>query len=527
MKSRKNILLLLLLVLFLSCSKLQIPLIEKEKEIRRESVSEDAIINEDIVNFEIEKDSEEVLEPLPQEEIIDHTEVPEKTIEKKDFAKEFANIDMLKNSLVGIYVIDLKTGEEIAKYNENRIITPASVMKVITSATAIEVLGADTRLKTKLLYDGKINGNGKLLGDLYIKGEGDPTLGSDGIKNRDPEAFLYDWINKMKQLGIKEIEGDLIVLDDLFGYIGVEEKWLWEDFGTNYAPGTYGISIFDNLYTLYLASNSKKVKILGTKPEIKEIEFENRLKISANGRRDFSVRGIPLDNKRVLTGEVPANLNKIIVKSDIPDPGMFLGMYFKSKLSNAGIKIKGKVKTARITTKKPKNPKVIAVTDSPTIAEMVEVLLTRSDNHYTEHLFQLIKLKGISIKKFWKEKGIDTDALVMQDGSGLSRSDYLSAEILTKVLVYMYKNYPQFTELMPRGGYDGTVSDFLTPKVFSGEARIKSGSMSWIQSYAGYLKKDDKEIAFSILVNYWQGKRNDLKKEMEKFVNQIYFEELK
>lgn len=218
--------------------------------------------------------------------------------------------------------MDLESGEKIGTYNENIAITPASVLKVITSATALEVLGADTRLETKLLYDGSVDSEGVLKGNIYIVGGGDPTLGSDGIKIKQT-AFMEEWLEKIKSAKIKKVQGDIIVIDNLFGYVGVEEKWLWEDFGTSYGQGTYGISVFDNLYTLYLSSDSKTAKVTGTKPEIEGLKFDNRLKISPRGRRDFSVRGLPLENRRVLNGEVPVNQEKIVTKSDIPNPGLF------------------------------------------------------------------------------------------------------------------------------------------------------------------------------------------------------------
>ena len=477
----------------------------------------------------------ESLEEKPQEEIEEKSEEVEIEVQKKDTQVEnsivnekakvaienFVNLDMLKYSNVAIDIKDLESDEIIGSYNEKKVIIPASIMKVITSATALEVLGANTKLETKLLYDGKIDDLGVLVGDIYIVGGGDPTLGSDGIK-RDPTLFMKEWIASIKKAGIKKIKGDIIVIDNLFGYVGVEEKWLWEDLGTSYGQGTYGISIFDNLYTLYLKSDSKKVSIIETKPKIKNLKFDNRLKISSKGRKDFSVRGVPFENKRVLNGEVPANLEKIVTKSDIPNPGLFLGEYLKSSLESSNIHVNGEVKTSRTTIKKAKNPKTLAITQSVTIEEMVKVLLKRSDNHYTEHLYQLLKLEGIDINEFWKEKGIDTKALVMNDGSGLSRGDYVSAEILTEILTYMYKEYPEFVELLPRGGYEGTVIDFLEPNIFSGDVRVKSGSMGGIQSYTGYVEKNGKKYAFTIIVNHWNGSRNKLKNEMEKLIKSLF-----
>lgn len=480
-------------------------------EIKNEKIEDSDIVPK--VGEEVDK-KEEAKKVPTQAEISKLKKKESKAIEK------FINLEMLKYSNIGISIVDLQSGEKIATYNENKSITPASIMKVITSGAALEELGADTRLETKLLYDGSIDENGNLSGNIYIVGGGDPTLGSDGIK-REQTAFMKEWINKIQKAGIKSVKGDIIVIDNLFGYVGVEEKWLWEDFGTSYGQGTYGISVFDNLYTLYLNSDENSVKVTKVVPNIYGLKFENRLKISPRGRRDFSVRGLPFENRRVLNGEVPKN-SKIVTKSDIPNPGLFLGQYLKSSLKEVNIDVSGEVKTSRTTNKKPKNPKTLAITKSVTIEEMVKVLLKRSDNHYTEHLYQLLKLKDVDIEEFWKSKGIDTKALVMWDGSGLSRGDSVSAEILTEILVYMYKNYPEFVELLPRGGYQGTVSDFLEPEVFDGVVRVKSGSMSGIQSYTGYVTKDGKEFAFTIIVNHWNGSRNRLKDEMEKLIINLF-----
>ncbi|WP_291258697.1 D-alanyl-D-alanine carboxypeptidase/D-alanyl-D-alanine-endopeptidase [Fusobacterium sp.] len=542
----------LALVLLTGCSNTHIPVnILKNEDVAVEEIStenevkapgqilnelESEFYKEDENSEEIKSESIEREKAEPVETVVEEVknEAVEAKLEKKQEIQEkkitqtkeqqavesFVNLEMLQYSNIGISIVDLKKEKQVASYNEKRAVTPASIMKVITSSTAIQKLGADTKLETKLLYDGKIDPKGILTGDIYIIGGGDPTLGSDGVKI-DRMAFINEWIAKIKSSGIKGVKGDIIVIDNLFGYVGVEEKWLLEDFGTNYGQGVYGISVFDNLYTLTLNSGEKSIKVLDVNPKIPGLKFENRLKISPKGRRDFSVRGLPLENKRVLTGEVPKN-SKIVVQSDIPNPGLFLGEYLKSNLNSANIKVSGKVKTARDTSKRAKNPKILAVTKSVPIKEMVRILLKRSDNHYTEHLFQLLKLQDINIEEFWKEKGIDTKVLNMDDGSGLSRGDYVSAELLTGIVTYMYKNYPAYIKLLPRGGYEGTVQDFLDPKKFDGEVRVKSGSMSGIQSYTGYIKKDGKEYIFTIIVNHWNGSRRKLKNEMEKLLIDLF-----
>ena len=442
-----------------------------------------------------------------------------------NIVKEFVGAEIVEHGDLSFHVVDLKTGKVIADHRGKNALVPASVMKIVTSGAALEVMGRDKTLETKLIYEGKIDKNGVLKGNLYIQGGGDPTLGSDGIAVA-PETFLADWIKEMKKAGINFVNGDIIVLDDLFGYEGIPGKWLWEDMGTDYAPGTYGISIFDNLYTLYLSSGvpGTTPKITGTKPQMKDLIFDNHAVVSPDGKRDIYVSGVPFENKRGFYGIVPENRAEITIKSDIPDPGFFLGQYFADYMKKNGIKFDGKVTTARLTAKRPKNGVVLAVTKSVPVPEIIRVLLTRSDNHYAEHLFQLLeKIEGINVVEFWKEKGMDVDSLTMKDGSGLSRGDTLSAKLLTDILVYMDgKKEFKFEELLPIAGQDGTVAKFLKETPLSGNARVKSGSMSGIQSYAGYLEKNGKRYAFAIIVNHWNGDRADLRNEMEKLLNGLF-----
>ena len=502
----------LVLVSFLAVSCSKIPIISGQEFVPIDTQHE---------SFDLDK-PQFTQEPKAEEIEIETVENIEEEEIKEDNQKcDVVVGNLLKNSNMSYYAVDLDTGKVLVDHRGENVATPASVMKIVSSAAAFEILGKDTTLKTKLLYDGTIDKNGVLKGNIYIQGAGDPTLGSEFFKG-DREAFIKQWIASIKKAGIKTIKGNVIVIDDLFGYNGVSSKWLLEDLASGYGQGAYGVSIFDNLSTLYITSDANKGKVTKSIPELKNVSFVNSMKISPKGRTDVSVRGLPFNNTRELIGEIPANRKNIIVKSDIPDPGLFLGEYFKNKVSADGIKITGNVKTSRTTKVRPKNPKELAVTESKTISEIINVILVKSNNHYAEHMFNLLQVNGINLNKFWKEKGIDTSSLGVYDGSGLSRADYISSKVLTEILIYMYKNQPEYIKLLPRAGYEGTVVNFLTVQNFDGEARLKSGSMSGVQSYAGYLDKDGKNIAFAMIINQWNGTRRQVKKEMERLLKQLF-----
>ncbi|MDX8335004.1 D-alanyl-D-alanine carboxypeptidase/D-alanyl-D-alanine endopeptidase [Candidatus Cetobacterium colombiensis] len=475
--------------------------------------------NSNKIDNNIETQNTLMPEKIIREQVL-QTKVESRAKKSKAMDK-FINSKTLEHGNVSFFAVDLQNGKVVDNYRGETALVPASVLKVVTSATALEVLGPNTVLETKVLYDGKISKDGVLNGNIYIQGGGDPTLGSDGI-SIDREEFLKKWMIEVKRAGIKSINGNIIVLDDLFGYEGIPGKWLWEDLGTNYGQGTYGISVFDNIYTLYLNTDisGSKPKIIKTKPEIAGLTFDNQGLVTSGGKKNLYVRGVPLENKRRIYGVVPQNKNGLTIQSDIPDPGLFLGQYFSYYLKRENIKFNGNITTARLNSQRPKNPKIIAVTQSPPISEIVKILLTRSDNHYTEHLYQLIeKTKGISIQKYWEDKGVDIHSLTLRDGSGLSRGNTVSAKLLVDILIESQSN---LENLLPVAGKDGTVALFLKNSPLEGNVKVKSGSMSGIQSYAGYVNKNGKKYAFAIIINHWNGDRKELRNKIETLLNDIF-----
>ncbi len=175
------------------------------------------------------------------------------------------------------------------------------------------------------------------------------------------------------------------------------------------------------------------------------------------------------------------------------------------------------------------------VTYSFPLAEIIRVTNVKSNNHFAESLFYTIgkektnpsdctyipKQSASYIKEFWKNKGIDTSGTFIYDGSGLSPSNAISAGLLTDLLVYMSKksNSSQFFyNSLPEAGKEGTVRSFLKTKKPGVIAKIKSGSISDVQSYAGYIEKDGKKYAFAIIVNNFTGTRSTLRNQMENFL---------
>jgi D-alanyl-D-alanine carboxypeptidase/D-alanyl-D-alanine-endopeptidase (penicillin-binding protein 4) len=435
----------------------------------------------------------------------------------------------LTHAAISLKAVDLSNGQVFVSHNENMALIPASNLKIVTTATALDVLGPNFRYETHLFYSGSIQ-DSVLTGNVYVKGAGDPTLGSE-FMNSDKEAFLKEWLAAIQKAGIKRISGDIVVLDQLFGYEGVSSKWLLEDIGNYYASGIYGISVFDNMYRLYIQTNAPGTgtRILRTEPTLKELAFTDELSISETPSDDIYIFGTPFSNQRRLTGTAPANKSSIVVKGDIPDPGLFLAQYFYTFLQNRDVKITGKATTYRLEPQEAESGKDLLPYKSHSLEEIVREVNVKSNNHYAEHLYKTITVsKQIDIPAYWKSKGLDSNALNMFDGSGLSPVDAVSSGFLVDILVYMDKKdgtAGAFYKSLPVAGREGTVASFLKNTPLEGKARLKSGSITSVHSYSGYIENNNKRYAVSLIVNNFSGKRPELRKAIEQLFVALFTEQ--
>ncbi len=434
----------------------------------------------------------------------------------------------LQNATISFVVSDVKTGKNVLEHHSNQTATPASITKLVTTATALELLGGDFRFITTIAHDGSLS-NGILTGNLYVIGSGDPTLGSAYFKD---ENFLTNWCEQLKKIGIKEISGNIIADARIYDDEAIPVRWTWEDMGNYYAAGVYGISLFDN--TTRITLRSKEVgstpEISSIEPQIPNLEIVNYLK-STNITFDSAyVYGMPYENHRYLRGEIPAHRDKFVIKGDIPNPPLFLAEQFKQELIKHTIAVKGLA-----TDKVP--PYVTRTTlfehQSPRLGEICKITNFVSNNNFAEHIFKHLALQRSPlatntlakdvILNFWQKKGINTQSVSLNDGSGLSPMNGFSANFLNEILCYMMrsKNSHLFLETIPRAGTEGTVKNFLNDKCIKSTIRAKSGSMKGVQTYAGYIQKTDAIYSFCVIINNYNGSRTQVRKTIEHWLSPI------
>lgn len=447
------------------------------------------------------------------------------------------NNPALKHASVGVSVTDLHTGKTIVSHNADKSLTPASVMKLVTSATAIEVFGPSYRYSTDVALDA--NDASRIL----VIGSGDPTLGSEAFKD-NPTAFFINATEAIKKTLSPDKEYTIYVVDNLFGYNGISPEWTWIDMGNYYAAGAYGISIFDNTYKLFFNTTDRNAcpQILRTEPHINGLTFENTLTLNTTGSDNGYIYGVPFSNNRAVRGNIPAGRTEFSIKGDIPDPGLLLGETLADYLKRSGYKIT-KVETDRVdyisrncsrsATSPYRVGSVLHSQKSRPMSEIIREVNVQSNNHYAEHLIRSVGRRSNSniysdalkegvdfVQKYWTQKGVSPASLRMDDGSGLAPQNAVSPAFLNDLLVYMHKsgNAQVFLASLPKAGQEGTLRNFLRDSKYAGKISAKSGSIGGVQCYSGYLMDGNKQYAFTIMVNKFNGTRTQVRNAMAQFL---------
>ena len=444
--------------------------------------------------------------------------------------EKYQNSKLLKNSMWSLHARYLDSGKEILDQNSNISVAPASNMKLFTSSAALEILGEDHRFITKLYYDGNVDNKGNLNGNIYIVGGGDPSLGYDLVKGSLPlDELLLAWVKAINDKGIKKINGDIIADDLLYEAKPIPDMWDWIDIGNYYGTSSTALTINNNLYFLYFKPSDKvdeTAEVLRMKPNIPGLTFANYMKTGAKGSGDNGyIYCAPFQYNATLRGTIPAGVNEFSIKGAIPDPPLFAAQELSRALRENNITVKGKP-TKILTAKKYDKTKLITETISPPLKDIVYIVNKRSDNLYTEMLLKAVGLKAKgkgdiesgtdAVKEFLQKNEIDSNGLIMYDGCGLSRSDAITTKMMVDLLEMLTKKeyFDSFYNSLAVVGDPADIGFFKSMgrgTEIEKNAHIKSGVITGVRAYSGYLKdKKGRTIVFSLVANNFNGEGSDV-----------------
>ena len=454
--------------------------------------------------------------------------------------KEVATIHReagFRHGSIGFAFLPVKDNDPSALrgYHEDLALLPASTLKVVTTATALELLGPEFAFETTLQHTGTIDEMGTLKGDLVLKGGGDPTLGSKDIART--HAL---WFNALKEARIKKIEGRVIGDDSLFGTQLRVDSWQWNDLGNYYAAGASGLNFHRNQFYCHFHTGKvgAQARLAGTDPRLHQVTFVNEMKVGEPGSGDQGyVYGAPFSTQLYLRGTLPPEQKNFTIRGSLPDPASFCARSLSLYLVKNKIEISGEPTTARrLAIDKKSIGKVhdLMVQKSAPLSQLIATTNHRSDNLHAECLHRILGVKaGKSgstpdaskvVADHWKTRGLDLSGFNMADGCGLSRMNTITARQLTLILYHTAKSisFETFFESHPVAGRSGTLSHLGRGTACEGQVHAKSGSIERVKTYCGYLKtRSGKRYAFTILVNNYSGSVSQVKDRIVRVWNKM------
>jgi len=441
--------------------------------------------------------------------------------------QKLAKDEQFKHAIISMYVADGKTGRVIFEINGGLGLAPASCQKVITSVSAFELLSKGYQFKTYIDCDSIIH-NGKIEGNLYLSGRGDPTLGSNRWSTTTAPAILKKILNILKTNKIQSVSGNLVCDDIQFTNEPLPRGWVWEDMGNYYGAGAWGLNWRENQFDVTFKTGKKqsdRTEIVSTKPTALKTDyvFANFVKTGSKGSGDNAyLFSAPYQKNIIARGTVPISENGFTISGSMPNPpGIFI-KELSEYLNANGIQVSGDSRSQgeQLVNNLPTRIPFIHMDSilSPGLDSINYWFLKKSVNLFGEALvkaiaFEKLKIGStdsgiILIKDFWSKKGIEKSALKMIDGSGLSPANRVTTQSLVAVMQFAKSRpwFPTFYAALPE--INGI--------------KMKDGYIGGVRSYTGYSKTNDgTSYTFAFIVNNFDGSAGSVREKMWKVLSVI------
>lgn len=422
----------------------------------------------------------------------------------------------LKDARTSILVEELATGRQLFASHPDELLNPASNMKLVTTIAALSILGPQHRFYTDLLLEKELE-QGVLQGHLYLRGKGDPSLDT----NR-----LYELVRTLKNRGLTEVKGDLVLDDAWFDAEREGPGWEQDRADSAYMAPAGALSLNHNVIEVQVLPGDApgmpaRVVI---EPFSEHFELEARVITAPRGSLDrVKVTSQPKGDRQklVVEGRVAFGAEPHFSWKRISHPPLYAGLTFKQLLKESGIKLRGRVRRG-VT---PYKLKPFVSTASEPLAVLVYQLNKSSQNHMTEQLLKVIGAHVYGAPGTWekgvqaceellaREVAIPRGTFVMRNGSGLNDVNRLSARQFVRLLRWAHRQElaSELLASLPIAGVDGTTRSRMDGTDAEGRLRAKTGTLQNVTALSGYVAgASGTKYVFSILVNDFPGRASQL-----------------
>jgi D-alanyl-D-alanine carboxypeptidase/D-alanyl-D-alanine-endopeptidase (penicillin-binding protein 4) len=429
----------------------------------------------------------------------------------------------------GIEVRSLATGRTLYARNAEKAFRPASNMKLVTTAAALDAYGPDARLRTTVETAGRLDALGRVLGDVYLVGRGDPELSARIAPGR-PTAALEEMADALVAAGVRRIEGRVVGHEGAFAGERRGSDWAWDDLAWGYGAEVSALSFSDNLVLASLAPGARAgdPAVLDVEPRLGCVAVSSTVTTSeprpapaapepaADDEEAVSLRREPGSNEVRLSGHVPLG-GSWKGELSVSDPARCAARVFADVLEAKGLRVAGGVATS--SDPLPAGTRVLAAHDSPPLSEIVRVVNKESQNLHAEMLLRLVGLKAggegsvekgkEAVAAFAERLGVPAAGWGLADGSGLSGFDLLTPRGLVSLLAAMDRHpcAAAFRDSLPVAERDGTLETRMKGTPAEGRVLAKTGTLRLARALAGYVTTVRGErLAFAIVVNNLEGR---------------------
>lgn len=432
----------------------------------------------------------------------------------------------------GLLVVDAATGETLYEKNADRYFTPASNMKLLTTALALDKLGPDYRFRTTVETHGSIT-QGVLAGDLILVGRGDPNLSNrkfpfDTKEEFDgpPEKVLSELAGQVVAHGVKEIAGDIVGDDSYFSRDRYPHGWEIDDMVWEYGAAISAIVVDDNAVTVMLTPGEKAGDrtVAVVEPATSDFTLKNEVttaekvekpdKSDKAEKSDLTLVREPGSNTVLLTGTLPAKSAPHKLVLAVQEPAQHAASTLARLLADRGVKLRGTFRANHDPDVAEASRTVLAEHVSLPLGNTLKLVNKISQNLHTEILLRtaarqqgrwatsddLLKFP----EEFYARVGIAPGDVVQEDGSGLSRYDMVTPRAFVALLLYAQKQtwFPVYFDSLPVAGIDGTLSDRMKKAGMVGKIHAKTGSVEHVRTLSGYADTPGgRRLIFSFLSN--------------------------
>jgi D-alanyl-D-alanine carboxypeptidase/D-alanyl-D-alanine-endopeptidase (penicillin-binding protein 4) len=433
----------------------------------------------------------------------------------------FQSSEGIQHGMLAASIHRLSDNKVFLNFNEEKAVNSASTLKLITTATAISMNGANFRYSTDLLYSGQVL-SGVLKGNLIIQGNGDPSFGSE----RSPNYYsrvLDEIVGVLRSLQVDKIDGNIIINDNSIFDFDAPDSWIWGDMGNYYGAIPHKFNVNENYYTVYFEPGNtvgSDASINSLQPFDEDWKIINLVKTGDGTSGDqVYIYGSPASETLVLKGTVPLGKSNFPVKGSIPNPAKLFRSQLIKALKNLNISVSNEAITTLPTnfSNAGEGNHLIKRFYSESLEYLARDCNFSSINMYADAFLHTLNIdeNGFStfnqgletLKNHWIAKSIDLSGFNPKDGSGLSPSGYITPKNMVDILVRISKEtqFESFYSTIPVLGEEGSVR-YKDPKnKTGGRVRAKSGSIEGTRAFAGYFTdKKGEQYAFMIAINQYE-----------------------